>query len=410
MRITALSDTPRTRTRLIGTILLGVLLAGCSTLSRLPAVPPEANATVEILAEENIRFRVPIDIHLLAREGERAQDREIGKGPPRAKSRNLGPADFLALSGGGDSGAFGAGFLVGWSEHGSRPDFKMVTGVSTGALAAPFAFLGPNYDATLETVYTRIGPEDILEEQYLSGGLFGDAVADSSPLKALIAKHIDSDVLDAIAAEYAKGRLLWIITTDLDSMTPVIWNMGAIASSQSEGALKLFRDVLAASAAIPGIFPPVMIDAEVDGLPYQEMHVDGGVSAQVFFYPPSIRATDTSIKPRKRRLFIIRNARIAQDTVTTDRSTLDILQRAISAMIRSQGIGDLYRIFATTQRDDIEFNLAHIEEEFSVPKEEDFDTGFMNSLFRYGKSVARNGFDWRHEPPGFSLPKKDANE
>lgn len=384
------------------TAALTALTAGCSTLERLPAVPQASAYSVEILDRPNTRFRIPGDTSRFVEEGIKAQDHEKaanGGGP-------LPPAHLLAISGGGDSGAFGAGLLIGWTEHGSRPDFKVVTGVSTGALSAPYAFLGPAYDDQLKAVYTRVGPDDIYEEQYISGGLFGEAAADSSPLKQLFARHISVDVLDAIAHEYEKGRLLFIVTTDLDSMTPVIWNMGAIAASQAPGSLQLFRDILAASAAIPGVFPPVMIDALVDGVPHQEMHVDGGVSTQVFLYPPTARAFGADIERRERHLYIIRNARIAAKTETVKRGTLDILQRAISGLIRSQGIGDLYRIYTLARQDGIDYNLAHIDERFDAPKRDDFDTGFMNALFEYGRKAARDGYSWRDRPPGLALPEE----
>ncbi len=195
---------------------------------------------------------------------------------------------YLAVSGGGDNGAFGAGLMNGWTETGTRPEFKMVTGVSTGALIAPFAFLGPDYDAALREVYTTMTPEKVYRARGLSAALFDDAMADTSPLAAMIARYADQKMLDAIAREYQKGRLLMIGTTDLDAQRPVIWNIGAHRGQRPPGALDLFRKILRASAAIPGAFQPVLIDVEIDGRKYQEMHVDGGAIAQLFLYPPSI--------------------------------------------------------------------------------------------------------------------------
>ena len=72
---------------------------------------------------------------------------------------------LLAISGGGSNGAFGAGFLCGWTESGTRPDFKVVTAVSTGSLQAPLAFLGPDYDHILRAIFTTHGTEEIYQRK-----------------------------------------------------------------------------------------------------------------------------------------------------------------------------------------------------------------------------------------------------
>ena len=115
--------------------------------------------------------------------------------------------------------------------------------------------------------------------------LFDDAMADTSPLAETIARYTDQAMFDAIAREYQKGRLLLIGTTDLDAQRPVIWNVGAIAASRHPKSLDLFRKILLASASIPGAFQPVLLDVEIDGARFQEMHVDGGAIAQLFLYP-----------------------------------------------------------------------------------------------------------------------------
>jgi predicted acylesterase/phospholipase RssA len=186
--------------------------------------------------------------------------------------------------------------MNGWTAVGTRPTFKMVTGVSTGELIAPFAFLGSDYDAQLREVYTTMTPDKVFRMRGLTAALFDDAMADTGPLAEIIAKYADQKMFDAIAAEYKKGRLLMIGTTDLDAQRPVIWNIGAIAASGHPGALDLFRKILRASAAIPGAFQPVLIDVELDGKKYQELHVDGGAIAQLFLYPPSIDMSASNIK------------------------------------------------------------------------------------------------------------------
>src|SRR6185436_4076728 len=231
-------------------------------------------------------------------------------------------------SGGADNGAFGAGLINGWTTTGTRPPFNIVTGVSTGALIAPFAFLGPEHDATLREVYTTMSADRVFLRRRLTAALFSDAMADASPLAETIARYADQAMFDAIAAEYRKGRLLMIGTTDLDAQRPVIWNIGAIAASGHPEALKLYRQIPRASAAIPGAFQPVFIDVEIDGKKYQEMHVDGGAIAQLFLYPPSIDLSTSSVR-RQRAAYIIRNAKLDPDYSASERRTISIAGRAI---------------------------------------------------------------------------------
>jgi len=311
--------------------------------------------------------------------------------------------NFLAISGGGDKGAFGAGLLVGWTEAGNRPYFLVVTGISTGALIAPFAFLGPEYDQALKTIYTSIGPGDIFNSRILLTAVFDDAMKDSTPLWNLIKENVNEELLERIAQKYDKGPSLFVATTNLDTRIPVIWNMGEIAASSDPKSLELFRKILLASASIPGVFPPVMIDVEVDDVAYQEMHVDGGASAQVFLFPSAlgnvIRDKGLWID-RERNAYIIRNARLDPAWASIERNTLSILGRAISSLIQSQGVGDLYQIYLNSKQNEIDFNLAFIGEEFDVEHREDFDTEYMIALFDYGYKLARGGYPWQKRPPG----------
>ena len=348
---------------------------------------------------------VALDLDTLVADAVAARERERVFLELDGQSGELPPAEMLAISGGGDKGAFGAGLLYGWTQTGTRPTFKVVTGVSTGSLIAPFAFVGPEYDEVLKTVYTTITPADILRPRWILAAIRDDGMADNSPLGAMISKYVDRTLLDRIAQEYARGRLLLVGTTDLDARQPVIWNMGAIASSGAPNALELFRSILLASAAIPGAFPPTMIDVEVDGKRYQEMHVDGGASAQVFLYPPGIRRVAASLgqtMSRQGRVYVIRNASISGTPEPVVRQTLTIAARAIDSLIHTQGIGDLFRIFLTTQRDGLDFNLAFIGPDFAYPnKKEQFENAYMIKLFDYGYELGRNGYPWRKFPPGF---------
>jgi predicted acylesterase/phospholipase RssA len=381
----------------------GMGATGCSTPQRLPAVP-SASALEVGEAFGPVRFLVSRETDSMAAEARSALAKEQAWLASQGKTGELPPAYFLAISGGGDNGAYGAGFLNGWTASGTRPEFKVVTGISTGALIAPFAFLGPKYDYVLQKVYTTTAQKDIFKKRGIKSLLWGDAAADTTPLANIIASYVTPEFLTEVAAEYAKGRILLIGTTNLDSMEPVIWNMGAIAAINTPRSVSLFRSILLASASIPGAFPPVMIDVNVNGTPYQEMHVDGGTVTQVFLYPPSLNTANTA--PRKRVLYIIRNARLDADWASTERRTMTIAMRAIDSLTRTQGVGDLYRIYTTTNRDGIDFNLTYIPSTFDTPHVEQFDTNYMRSLYDVGLKAASGGYQWQKYPPGFQAPSE----
>lgn len=382
-----------------------VFLGACSLPVRNHAVPADWTEQAKIPGMEGIRYIVRDDmpdfihdaVESISRERAylASQGYDTGKGIP--------PAVFLALSGGGDDGAFGAGVLCGWTSSGNRPVFKGVTGISTGALTAPFAFLGADYDAQLKEVYTQVSLEDILEPRGILAAAFEDALADNAPLKRLVQKYVTQAMLKAIAQEYQKGRILLIATTNLDARQAVIWNMTKLAATGHPKALELFHKIMLASAAIPGAFPPVMIDVEANGKSYHEMHVDGGAMAQVFLYPPSLKVAEEAKRARmtrERKLYVIRNARLDPDWAEVERRTFSIAGRAIASLIQTQGVGDLYKIYATTQRDAIDFNLAYIPKTFKTLHKEDFDTDYMRELFQIGYDMAARGYPWQKTPPG----------
>lgn len=379
-------------------------LVACSHPTREPAVPRADTMRAQPLGIANARFFADADPKLMIDEGMRSLQREIatlraeGKNPTRT---TLPPVSYLAVSGGGDNGAFGSGLLNGWTETGKRPEFRMVTGVSTGALIAPFAFLGPSYDAALREVYTTMSPESVYRQRGISAALFNDSMADTTPLATVIAKYADEKMFAAIAREYNEGRLLLIGTTDLDAQRPVIWNIGALAASGKPEALVLFRRILRASAAVPGLFEPVMIDVEVDGRKYQEMHVDGGAIAQLFLYPPSIEAG--RLLKRERHAYIIRNARLDPDWDMAERRTINIAGRAISTMLAASGQNDVLRTYFISQRDRVDYNLAFIGSDFVAPmKKGEFDQAYMQALYQYGYQQGRSGHAWHKVPPGLA--------
>jgi predicted patatin/cPLA2 family phospholipase len=310
----------------------------------------------------------------------------------------------LAVSGGGADGAFGAGILVGWTDSGTRPKFKLVTGISTGALIAPYAFVGAAYDAKLKAAYTTVATKDIVKIPSLPT-LGSEALTDSSPLAQRIAKDVNEEMLAEIAAAHGRGRRLYIGTTDMDAQRFVVWNMGAIAASGHSGALALFRKVMLASASIPGVFPPVYIDVAVDGQPYDEMHVDGGVITQVFFYESMLdikkAAAVAGVAPASGSagsVYVIRNGKVYPERQHTPRKLLAITGRAVSTMIKSASINDLGRIYMLSKRDNMDFNYIGVPGDFQFEGEEAFDPKLMNALFKLGYQMARKGDFWHKAP------------
>lgn len=385
--------------------LLGApaLATACATPIRLPPVPQERAREAVVLGIPDERFYYLDSPERVAEVFIEAQERERawrGLGPRAA----LPDAHVLSVSGGGEDGAFGAGLLCGWTERGTRPVFNLVTGVSTGALTAPFAFLGPAYDDALRDVYTNVTIKDIADSRGMLPAIWNDALSDTAPLFKTISRHLDDAMLAAIGKAHDEGRLLLIGTTDLDAQKPVVWNIGAIARSGHPRSLDLVRRILLASAAVPGAFPPVMVDVELDGRKYQEMHVDGGAFAQAFLYPRAAAQVRRERLGRRAQVrpihaWVLRNGRLRPGWEAVDRRTLGIAGRAISTMIFASGMNDVMRMYNATREDQIDFNLAYIDDGFTGRLASPFDQTYMRALFDYGFAAGRAGYDWLKAPP-----------
>lgn len=310
---------------------------------------------------------------------------------------------FLAISGGGSNGAFGAGLLTGWTEAGTRPEFVVVTGISTGALIATFAFLGPPYDKSLTEAYTKVSGDDIYKKRGSLGAIRSDSVADNSPLRHLVEMYVTEQMVADIAREHKRGRRLLVGTTNLDAGRPVIWDIGAIASSGVPGRRQLIQDILIASASVPGVFPPVSIKVVADGQSFDEMHVDGGTSNQAFLFPSnfSVKEGDRQFNRGKikRDLFVIRNGKVTPEFSEVKPRLASIVSRSISTLIKTQGIGDLYRLYTNAQRDGIAFRAIWIPESFTMTEKSPFDTAYMKALYDLGHKMGRNGIPWEKTPP-----------
>ncbi len=386
-------------------LCLTVLTSGCSSVPERNPLPEELSERAEIPGIPGARFWAD----------DTPPETDEWFALTREQLKELYPATFatehnyLAISGGGQNGAFGAGLLNGWTEAGDRPEFTIVTGVSTGALIAPFAFLGPEYDHILKEVYTGYSTRDIVEPRGTIKTMFSDGATDSTPLQQKLAGYVDEKVMAAIAAEYKKGRILDIVTTNLDAARPVAWNIGKIAASDSPGALQLIRDIMLASASIPAAFPPVMFDVEADGKLYDELHVDGGATSVLYLYPIGLNFEEMiahlNVKG-KPNVYTIRNGQLRRRWTSVERSTLPIAARSLDALMGSVVMGDMYRIYLATQRDGIDYHLAYIPDSFTEESTESFDREYMTKLFSLGYEMAKNGYDWHTSPPGYDASQE----
>lgn len=305
-----------------------------------------------------------------------------------------GVVDFLTLSGGGSNGAFTAGLMRGWTESGARPDFEVVTGVSTGALAAPFVFLGSDWDDELEEAYTGGAASTLLQSQGL-GVFFGSGIYKGEPLRALVERYVDEAMLAAVAAEYARDRVLLVATTDIDSQRGVSWDMGAIASAGTPEALELFRTVLVASASIPGAFPPVLISSNTGDLMFEEMHVDGGVTTPFLAVPETLWSfNEPSPMLSAARFHVVINGRLAPDFAVTRDSLGGVLGRSVEILLRSSLIATLEGNRAFADRNDLYFRYAALPDDAEASPL-DFSPEAMRAVFDIGREGGRSGAIWR---------------
>ena len=320
-------------------------------------------------------------------------NRDLNATPRRAAA----PA-YLALSGGGAAGAYGVGVLNGWTASGTRPEFTIVSGVSTGALIAPFAFLGPSDDGVLRHLYTSGVAESLLAS--FQPALFGSGLFGSQPLRELVAQHVDERMLARIAAEYAKGRCLAVVTTDLDAQRAVVWDMGRIASYGSPASLELFREVLTASASVPVVFAPVFIDAEANSRSFREMHVDGAVEAPVFTLPQVFLLSHARPEPLLRLdIYVLINGQIDSNFQTVPDSNIEIAGRTVSSMVKAQTRSVIFGTYDFAQKYGQGFNLTYLDEAAPPDCGSGFDTACMRRLYEYGYEKARSGRFWQTRPP-----------
>ncbi len=318
---------------------------------------------------------------------------DSGLSKPKFNNPNV---NVLSISGGGANGAFGAGILCGWSETNTRPVFDIVTGVSTGALIAPAAFVGSSYDDLIKDIYTNISDADIWTRNFIDFFVSGrPSFLDTQPLRGVLNKAVTKKLVEDVAREHAKGRRLYITTTDLDARRMVIWDMGAIAAYGTPESLELFRAVMLASASIPVAFPPVMFDVEAEGQSYDEMHVDGSVTTQMF--GSLLIMGNDDIKGKKASVYVIRNGKLADVPEPVSPKVWDIAGAAFSTLMTWQSYGDIYRFSSLARYERMRLYFVCIPYEFNEPRKSEFDLGYMRKLFYRGYRMAQSGGFWMRQ-------------
>jgi Patatin-like phospholipase len=374
----------------------------------------QAQAQTHAAAKKKAERKAPAPKGAAERQEERAtftaQDEDAAVIPGIPDARVWGDSDsefarllpsasgpWLAISGGGSDGAYGAGVLTGWSEAGTRPEFAMVTGVSIGGLIAPFAFLGSRYDEELHKNFTTIGAADIFEDRTTRDSLF-----DYWPLKRVVEQRVTAKLLSEIAAEHARGRRLLVVTTNLDAGRRVIWNMGAIAARGEQG-LKLFRDILLASSSIPGFFSPVAIEVEANGKKFHELHGDGTLTAPFFVVPETMLSAHSASRLPFSQLYVLVNSKLGPEFKMPDRNIPGVLGRSIGVALTAALRAELMLIYVGTQRHGIALHIAHVDPAFDHPSRGPFDGKYMQALYDVGVAAGKKGAAFGDTLPEFSM-------
>ncbi len=375
--------------KLICIVTVSLLLTACSAKSRTYEAPSiEEYQKAHVAGYKHIRYWGDETAHFTYT---RSNIKRLGANKNFRKR-----VDVLALSGGAEDGAYGAGFLKGWSERGDRPKFTVVTGISTGALIAPFAFLGPKYDKVIQRLYTESSQKNIVLLSPMEA-LFGASLGDTAPLRKILTEEINDAFVAELAKEAGKGRLLQIGTTNLDAQRPVVWDITEIALSGRSDAPELIRDIMLASSSIPGAFPPVLIDVVINGKRHQEVHVDGGVTRQIFVYPRDLDIRKLQrilhMHPQK-NMWLIRNTKVDPEYKPVSLSLGDIAERSFYTLTKYHGLGDLVNITSLAKRDGFQVHITNVPKSFNVPLEEFFDKKYMKALYQVGYEKGRSKSAW----------------
>lgn len=340
----------------------------------------------------------------------------LGRNLPSAASANLGnqgPLNVLALSAGGANGAFGAGFITGWTQTGGRPRFHVVTGVSIGALMAPLTFLGPEHDQVIGRMLADLSGKYRLTLRPRFVAALGFSLASPLPLEKLIAEYFGNRVLDQIAAEHRAGRRLYVGTSHVFAGRLTVWDIGAIANSGRPEALALFHRVLLASVAVPTVLPAVNFDVEANGQSYQEIHVDGGIMRQVFIAPPGFdwsQAKDRLGTNGEINFYVVRNGRVRSEYMVMRSDVISLGEHAMIQLTQSLGIGDLDSLYLRARNEHAQFHATWIDDSFDAPSSQLYDPTYVQALFEQGRAQARSTNAWHRRPPGMGAQSTESEQ
>jgi patatin-like phospholipase len=371
--------------------LAGFIFVGCLAPARLPSVPPDMSEAKLRDIDAPPSTATKSDTDVLANLPNLIGHEQIGSSAAKRPTQN-----YLALSGGGVFGAYSVGVLNGWTASGTRPNFDVVTGISTGALIATYAFLGSRYDDRLRDDYSDFGSDKVYKGRRKVSLLWADSAVTCEPLEKRIEAALTDDVLAEVAAAHAAGRRLYIGTTNLDTRKLVIWDMGAIASSNRPEARRLYRQILLASASVPGFFPPVLIDVEINGRKYQEMHVDGGTTTCTFFQPYMLNLDPNNIRSRAgSNLYVILAGKVFADPQGVEGGLVTIGVTGLRTMLYAGARSDLGRLFTLAEITGVNFRLASVSQDFPMNSDSlAVDPKEMHRLYDEGYRQGSNGGEW----------------
>ena len=359
---------------------LTALLAACAgSMAPRKAIAPEISSLASVAGNQAIRHW--------------GDDPQFAATHSRIKPGSDGIVDYLTLSGGGINGAYGAGFLVGWTDKGNRPEFEVVTGISVGAMMAPLAFLGPQYDGRLKSAFSNLTQQTNMRVNFLSALFGAPSVLSNRVVLDTIKILVDERVLTEVAVAHRQGRRLYIGTTNLDAQRPVVWDIGAIANSNIPDKLELVHRIILASTAVPGVFPPVLLDVEAQGHRFDELHVDGGVTQQVLLMPGGYKGGGST-----KKLYVLFNGVVDPTPGTvTKLASLDLLQRAMPTLLKYLGRANLEQLANTAARNGITFQLSAIPADFPESESLLGDAVWLGQLYDFGYANGKAGI-WQNSP------------
>jgi hypothetical protein len=387
-------------------IIITCLLASSGCAHVRHAVPENLVGTAVVIGMPDIRYyEGKPDSFSMMRQSLVDSFKDEGKSDYLVDDIKTYPV--LIIGGGVSNSAYGIGLLKGWSEEGSRPVFKIVTGYSSGSIIAIAAFSGKDYEDRLADLFTSISTKDVVRQKSIFGILFGDSVYSSALFAKKIDDFVDEDLMAKIAGEHRKGRRLYVGTSDLDAQGFVIWDMGALASKGGLDSVKMFRKIILASCSFSAMLPPVYFQVEAGSRRYDEMHADGGVIGGIFYIYQLMEGGGSTVQSSginhggfRTRVYILNCCYMSPHSKQVEANLAAITSRLIETNGASKMAGDTYRIYAFAKEKGWDYNLAYIPEDFKPNQKEMFDREEMQRLFKRGYDDAAVGYKWHKAPPG----------